>query len=243
LHLNHIKLKGPGLRTLRRCKTIEELDLGSNPIEDHELAFLKSLANLERLNLDYTQVTAAGVASLTDLPIRILSLEGTEIGPRIKGLGRFRALEEIDLSDSAVDDTVFEDLGRCDKLEVLDMSFCGSITGTGLSKLKAVRSLGVLKLNASNITPEAVGELSHLVQLKRLEVRDTALDHQDIVRLQKAMPRTEIVWRTTAAMGDGDANAHRIGGRIAPGSKLPSTLDFGLVGWEIRGEAPVAGGE
>ena len=61
---------------------VTELSLARMPVKDDEMNFVKQMVNLEKLNLNYTDVTDSGLQQLTGLKkLQELSLSGTKVTP------------------------------------------------------------------------------------------------------------------------------------------------------------------
>jgi hypothetical protein len=73
---------------------ITELSLQKLPVKDQDLTMIKQFINLEKLNLNYTDVTNSGITELTVLKkLKELSLSGTSV--IYSGLAKIVALPEL----------------------------------------------------------------------------------------------------------------------------------------------------
>ena len=139
-----------GVKELKSLTDLKKLDIGfHNNSSDQvveQLAQLKSLTNLNRLSLSWTNVTDAGLVQL-------------------KGLTNLR---ELDLSFTRVTDAGLVHLKGLTKLKTL---FLGgkNITDAGLVHLKEMTNLQKLTLRGTKITDAGVAELQKALPNCKIE--------------------------------------------------------------------------
>ena len=82
-NLKNLNLRKTGInreaaRLIGKCKSLEALSIGLNRrVDDECMDRLLTLKNLQRLNIDETAVTKAGVLKLTSLPLKYICLPGS----------------------------------------------------------------------------------------------------------------------------------------------------------------------
>jgi hypothetical protein len=148
------------------------VDLAGTSAANDDLKRLRSLVDLEQLNLSGTEIRVGGLTPLAGLTnLHALSLNGTAIGD--SDLVRFRRLEnlaQLDLSGTGVGDAGLKHLASLAALETLYLHGTKA-TGDGLEPLCGLPRLGELSLDDGQITPAAVARLARMPALKRVLVR------------------------------------------------------------------------
>jgi hypothetical protein len=70
---------GKNLESLTRARQVSWIDLSATAVANESLSPLGRLPSLQRLALQCTAVTDAGLSELQDLPLRFLNLAGTAV--------------------------------------------------------------------------------------------------------------------------------------------------------------------
>jgi hypothetical protein len=212
------ELDDAAVAELRRMPALRELFLMGTKISDAGVAHLAGL-RLTSLWLNDTRIGDAGVAHLAGMPLRQLALDETKItdaaGPALAALP---ALEELDLSSSAVGDGVLAHLARLPRLRALDLTRtqvtdaglahlvglaatleelqldrCGALTDAGMAHLGKLTSLTFLSLRDMNwVTNAGVDHLVGLTRLRRLNIYSEESTAEGEARLQAALPLLSI---------------------------------------------------
>lgn len=80
------------------------LQMANSDVNDETLVYLKGMKKLKELDLNDTKVTDKGLAELSDLPLEILRLRGTEITDKgfVGFLQNKSGLKQIDLRNTEV---------------------------------------------------------------------------------------------------------------------------------------------
>jgi Leucine-rich repeat (LRR) protein len=149
--------------------TVTEIEIPDSQASDATLRNMGSLARLERLRLDKTNVTDAGMVHLSGLTnLRDLWLDNTQVTDiglsRLKGL---TGLEMLAIGNTKVTDAGLVYLERLDKLEWLG-------------------------LNGTEITDAGLVHLYGLTNLKRLWLINTRVTGAGIAELQRALPNISL---------------------------------------------------
>jgi len=173
---------------LNQCKAISDLGpltglplrslvLGWTAVDDESMDDVASMAALETLVLDRTDVGDAGIAAVCNgcTRLAVLSLSGCSVGRTIgTSLAALRNLQEVNLSH-----TQFGDAGLAawcsqpqKQMRVLNLAHT-EVTGTALrSHGEAMSELQALDLDGTHTAGEAVIPFR---QLRRLNLADTAI--------------------------------------------------------------------
>ena len=203
----------------RLGKLVVAVDLLFAKTTDEDLAQLKVLTSLERLDLGgrVSKFTNSGLAALEGMKnLRSLSLAGSKITDgglsHIKGLTELRRLnlgklitdaglehlkdltnmEDLDLAGNKITDAGLKHLAGMKKLKRLDLSNT-LITDAGLEHLKGFTELKQLFLYANHgITDAGLKHLAALKQLKYLDLTATKITDNGGNDLQKELPNTKI---------------------------------------------------
>jgi Leucine-rich repeat (LRR) protein len=148
--LQCLKARGPtqlDVPTLRRCRSLREVDLIGSAVSDAVLAALADMSTLETLKLSFCR------------EVRDVS-----------ALARSVSLRELDLGASAVRDTGISGLERIPSLTLLSLYSCRSITDvTNLFRSKSLRRLVLWK---SSVTDAGSVGLELAPALEFVDLRD-----------------------------------------------------------------------
>ncbi|MES2790613.1 MAG: hypothetical protein V4719_13465 [Planctomycetota bacterium] len=134
LSLYDVKLVGPVMVDVGKCKPLENLSLCETDIEDKDLKTLRDLVKLRHLNLG----NAKGIT-----------------GHAVKALLPFGSLEELWLQATSFDNSGMGELGRLKSLQRLDLRWC-PITDVGLECYQPPDSLKHLVVYSSKVTGAGV---------------------------------------------------------------------------------------
>jgi hypothetical protein len=159
----------PCMAAVANLKSLREATFNGCAITDNELAQLKGLTSLERLNLAKTQVTDAGLAQLKALT----------------------ALKALGLSDTQITDAGLAQLQGLTKLQQLGLART-QVTDSGLGQLRNLMALEWLDLGNTKITDVGLAQLKGLIVLQELFLYNTQITDAGAAHLQKALPRCKI---------------------------------------------------
>ncbi|KAH1061720.1 hypothetical protein AAZX31_02G217400 [Glycine max] len=145
--------------------SLKELNLSKCVgVTDENLPFLvQTHKDLEKLDITCCHtITHASISSLTNSCLRITSLrmESCSLVSRegFLFIGRCQLLEELDVTDTEIDDQGLQSISRCTKLSCLKLGICLMITDDGLKHIASSCSkLKHLDLyRSSRITDEGI---------------------------------------------------------------------------------------
>src|SRR5262249_40594166 len=126
--------------------------------------------DLRELDLENTQVTDAGLVTLT----------------------RLSGLQELDLSNTRVTDAGVAHLATFTDLRKLRLADMPQVTGEGISNLWGLTKLESLSLEGMELGKLGLGCLKELKNLKTLSLKNTVVSAADIADLQRALPGLEV---------------------------------------------------
>jgi hypothetical protein len=193
---------------------LTRIDLqGKSQVTDRDLACLRGLVRLERLQLYYTQASDETLKILAELPslewVSLFASRYTDDG--IKHLGRLKKLTALSLEATQLTDVGLESLSDLDSLEIAQLGGT-RITGAGfarfgkMDKLKSLwmgntkvndaglwhisrfSSLEWVGLDATEVTDAGLEHLHSLSNLNRLQVAQTKVTARGLIRLHEALP-------------------------------------------------------
>lgn len=126
------------LAPLKRLRGLSTLIIYRAGVDDVALGYLAQLTSLERLTLNETTITDAGVARLNGLGnLRQLSLAHSRVrSASLVWLQNNKMLEDLDISNTDVDDSIVETLKRCSRLRRLRVANT-RISSDAIMSLKA----------------------------------------------------------------------------------------------------------
>ena len=218
LDLNHTNITGAGLIVIRHWK-INRIELDSTKLNDAGMKNVCAVKSLKYLNLRDTRITDRGLSYITNLPeLRSLNIENMKklTGAGLSGLNKDSKLSKLVASHSALKDEALQYLSRVKALQTLELGGT-DITDRGLSYLRGMpnlsflelsyckgvhqaevikildscKSLHSLKLKALKFDSKII---PHLISLAptRLQIADTGLKNEDIVKLARIPNLQEI---------------------------------------------------
>lgn len=175
-----------GLAELAKCRSLENLSIGSIGITDAGLSYIAKLTNLKELNLfGCENVTDAGLAKLTSLKC-LSSLHISHAKATISGINQLNSLTNLTrlhippwkrngavLNISAL--TNLEDLGMGFARKSGDM-----FTDADLMCLSNLKKLKMLQIGPRNFTDQGMTYLAQLPDIERLGIGGPGLTDQGL---------------------------------------------------------------
>lgn len=174
-------------------------DQGGLRIEsDADLAQLKRLKQLERLELSCKEITDAGLKHLKGLrQVKYLSLASNRITDEgLQDLKGLRQLKHLTLEGNPITDTGLKELKGLTELRFLGVTGDG-ITDAGLEHLEGLTRLLGLNLPETKITDAGLKHLKGLTRLQYLNLGSTAITGEGLEHLKGLNKlRTLILYHT-----------------------------------------------
>ena len=208
-------LRNERLAPLACLNHLKGLVLGEMAIDDGVFGHLKSLRQLEYLNLAYTNVSGDFTA-LEDLPLRDVRLEGCRhVSDRCaQTLAAFPTLRQLEmhmtgLTDAGVEhltslslevlwlggritDQGMNSVGSIATLKHLDVCSAG-VTDRGVRAISGLNGLEVLWLSQCSITDASVDLLGQFQSLRELAVGNTGITAAGRARLREMLPQCRLI--------------------------------------------------
>jgi Leucine-rich repeat (LRR) protein len=192
MRLSPVPLRDEDMAFLKRLTKLERLQLPSDELTDAWLIYIEDLKGLTILEVYGMAVTSEGLRHLSSLSnLTVLNLHGT----RVTDLSALRPLSKIavlGLAYTAVGDSDLASLRGWPKLYNLDLRKT-NVTDAGLVALSEVPALRAVDLSETKVTD--VG-LSHLVELKGLRsvrLNGTAVTDIGVAEFSKANPLVTVI--------------------------------------------------
>jgi internalin A len=171
-HLDHLKslnayedlsIDDHWLANIAGLKNLEVLRLYSTGIRGEGIKYLKGLVKLRVLNLNGTPTTDLAMKYICEhTQLENLRLESTNVGDQgVALLTGLTKLNYLDLSDSKITDAAMTDIGKLGSLETLEI-MATSVTDAGIAKLTGMKNLKLLRVGP-NVSRQAAGELKKVL--------------------------------------------------------------------------------
>lgn len=178
-----------GIEQLVGKKTLRVLKIGGPKIDDDVLEVVGRMENLTGLSLDNCNVTDAGVAKLSGLPLASFTIyqSSAVTDQGLEVLAAYEGLEHLTLRDVPAKGLVLAKLVHPEKLLSLNMAQSG-ITDAEVVHLARMTALDSLNLSETALTDAVVDVLSKLASLRELVLTQTGISSEGMERLEKALP-------------------------------------------------------
>lgn len=160
------RLAGPtlsdeDLEYLSQRTSVNELDLGDNSfVTDEGMRHVAKIKGLQKLYLNRTNITDAGIRQLRKTPLTYINLWETQIGDKSLGY--------------------IAEMGSMKQLQIKN---CSRVTDAGVAKLAPLGDLWMVNLSGcSRITDKSIHTLTHMPSVSFIQVfgcpkiTDTAID-------------------------------------------------------------------
>lgn len=193
-----IDVEGGGLSYAIRLNSLRMLRI-SGSITNDQLAILREIPELEALDMcfvsivseaEWTEESADNFVHLPRLPhLRGLNLYDTSF--RGDGLDNIPNIENLDVSDTDLDDIAMPQLGRLMRLKHLSLVGT-SITDESLQHLATLPQLKELNLGYTQISDDGLRRLWSLKSLEYLGLYNTRVTDAGVNALRKHLPDCEV---------------------------------------------------
>lgn len=219
INLGSARLGDAGVEhVVRQFPHLESLNLARvRQITDRSARAVSRLRQLRKLDVDWSEITDAGVGSLAGLPhLEDLALpstitdRGLALVGRMSQMRRLRAagavdsdqglaslaglekLELLDISHARITDAGLAHLAPLTRMRVLDLSE-SEIDGSGLKYLLGMRSLQYLNLQNTNVQPAHFAQLAELTSLRELILSGSPIGSDEGVETLKRFPFVQFI--------------------------------------------------
>lgn len=161
------------------------------PLHDDDLAFLRDMPELRRLDLDASNITDTGAKHLAGLKnLQFLNLENCRITDEgLKYLAGADSLVELRLRNATISGKGLRNLRLREKVNLKILDLAGTRVGdAGLDNLPEPSQLFLLDLSFSQITDHAVPTLARLPKGACVYVTDTFVTQNGYNELLRRNP-------------------------------------------------------
>jgi hypothetical protein len=178
---------------ISRLTGLRRLEIEAGEMPDERLESLKTLVNLEALDLTVCSVKGAFFAKLNALSrLKELNLSDNSLVPQCYPfIGKLHSLVYLDLSHCGVKDNDLAALEQLKNLQHLSLAR-SLVTRKGLAQLKKIPSLLELALSDCNLSVEDLCALKG-VGLHQLYLPKSDYSEAQLRKLHQALPRTDLV--------------------------------------------------
>ncbi len=191
------------LTALARQPNLQHLDLSMTRISDLGLLEMKSLRQVESLNLRYAeQIGDEGLAAVKEWKrLRRVDLRGTKVtDTTLAYLGDLPALEAIDVGFAQITDNGLDLLTRLERLRELTIGG-NKLTDTGLEALRLLPTLTYLDIGGPqrtdsglwsvSLTEKGVAAIATLRELRELHLSGTSITAEGLTTLRRSLTKLE----------------------------------------------------
>lgn len=185
------------IKPLSHLTGLRYLDLSISELTDESLVALKSLTNLERLNLSMAGIDGTCLKELSGLK-KLIALELTSNMLDSKAyiyLNKFQSLMTLHLNRCGVKDGDLAEISKMQNLRLLGLAQ-NLITAKGIANIPRMKSLSILSLTNDKLTTADLLLLKGS-RLTTLNLPEAVYSPQDLNLLQRALPGTKLVCRNS----------------------------------------------
>ena len=195
---------------------------------DADLLYLKGLDRLRLLGINWSQLTAKGIAQLDALPqldyliltgekpapddvwnaltalkkLKTLDFQGALTLPQAQSLRTMPNLTTLGITFARSDmvESVLPAVGELTQLEHLMLLKTG-VSDAALSHVARLTNLKWLDLQDSRVTDAGLDRLAGLKNLIKVQLQRTKVTAAGVAKLQQALPKCKIEWDGTTSAG------------------------------------------
>ncbi|HEV3343560.1 MAG TPA: glycosyltransferase [Pirellulales bacterium] len=186
-----------------KLRIVTEFTLSNTSLGDEVLPLLTPARDLELLVLDSRRITGSGLDALSGEKLRrLVMLYNAATDDALRPIGKFAALQDLQLDGTNVTSGVLKHLENLKQLKIL--SLAGThVTDAGFDAIGKLASLESLNLRRTEIHGEGLRHLENLTNLKRLDLGDTQLDDGDLSAFGKLTELESLSLENTPITGAG----------------------------------------
>jgi Leucine Rich repeat len=185
------------LENVKGFSQLKSLDVEFANVTDAGLVNIKGLTKLQKLALGgrfgITRITDAGLENLKELTaLQDLDLKGTKITDAgLKHLRGLTQLKKLDVADTQLTDAGLVNFKELTGLEKLCLGRC-KITDAGLENVKGLGKIQDLELWETNVGDLGMENLTGLTALRYVDLSGTRVTESGVKDLQRASPNCTI---------------------------------------------------
>jgi Leucine-rich repeat (LRR) protein len=187
MRLSPVPLRDEDMAFLKRLTKLERLQLPADELTDAWLVYIADLKGLTSLELYRMAVTSDGLRHLRGLTnLTVLNLHGT----RVTDLSELRPLSKVGvlcLAYTSAGDAALASLRGWPSLYALDLRKT-SVTDAGLPDLQDLPALREVDLSGTNVTDLGLRHLTGLKRLRSVRVKETKVTDAGVEEFSKTNP-------------------------------------------------------
>lgn len=193
LDLSKLPLSSSQIKGLSHLQELQRLNLENTEINDNAFSEISTLKNLECLLLQSTQLQGTGFSKLKNLTkLRVLTIGHNQLSnANFRDLKQLPKLRTLQISDAQINDQALKDIATIDQLEALDISNNKKISDIGIKQLAKLKRLKRLEMRGLKISSNSILALSQC-HLKHLECPQENYTADEIQAIQKTFPGIQI---------------------------------------------------
>ncbi len=154
------------------------------PVSDDGLKHFSGAKSLADLTLAHTNVTGAGLAHLSNLPIVRMSLQSRVVkGEALAAIANLQELQDLELQCQDLTLASLPALGKLSKLQSL-VAFRTPVGPGGIESLRGLAQLRKLVLFSKDIDDASIDALNTLTNLEELEIASASLTDVGLGKLK-----------------------------------------------------------
>jgi hypothetical protein len=176
------------LKHITHFPDLKFLDVEQSDTSDEALSGVRSLKKLKVISMNQSRIDGACFRYFSSLS-ELTKLNAERCGllkpDNLAYLAAVPNLRTLALRWSRISDIGLRQVGRCEKLEFLDLSKNPAITGEGLKYLTHLDNLSWLRLDETGITDQGLKYLIPLKKLQSISLQNTKLTDTGINSLKE----------------------------------------------------------
>lgn len=190
LNVSFTMITAESIVPLQSLKNLQYLDLSINAKIDESIApDIEGLTSLTTLKLSSTEISNQALASIAKLTnLTSLDMNRTFIdttGARL--LSQLTNLHDLQMAYTVIDDAAIHALKDL-KLSSLNIACCRFVTDESMRDLSGMTTLTTLYVGGPGITNQSVPHISHLTNLRSLELWETAVTYDVLIEITRTLP-------------------------------------------------------
>lgn len=154
----------------------------NGPATNDDLIKLCNLQQVDSLQLEYTDINAAGLETLSREPITRLIIAGQSIEvPEARAISKMKGLTRLEIANSkSTSDEVIANLGQLPKLKMLTVRHCG-ITDSGVATMaKNFKSVEAFDIMDNKVSDGCLRSIKSLPALNSLNLSCTNVTNEGV---------------------------------------------------------------
>jgi hypothetical protein len=192
ISLDNSMITDKGVRAVLDCTNVTWLNLARTGITDETLKKLSAFKKLDWLSLEKTKVTAAGLNTITHLPIQELKMGNCELSEdSFKAFGNMTTLKELWLSDAKMKGEWLKHIATLPRLKSLNLTRA-DFDDVSAKYVSTIPNLESLTLNYTKLGDAGFKQLLALPKLEALFVDETKVSKEVYQKAKREHPKLRL---------------------------------------------------